>query len=85
MGTTLCGRVGCGEAAIAALLMSPQDTQAWLVALDHEFAPEGVALCSNHADRISVPFGWTLQDDRPPAKKKRRGKKARARKKKGSP
>ena len=75
MGTTLCGRVGCGEAAIAALLMSPQDTQAWLVALDHDFAPEGVALCANHADRISVPFGWTLQDDRPPVKKKRRRKK----------
>ncbi len=56
--------------------MSPQDTQAWIVAPDHEFAPEGVPLCPAHADRISVPFGWSLTDDRPAPKKKRRRKKA---------
>jgi hypothetical protein len=76
MTDVFCGRVGCGESAVAALLMSPQDTQAWIVAPDHPSAPEGVPLCTTHADRISVPFGWTLADDRPPPKKRRRKKKA---------
>ncbi len=72
---TLCGRVGCAEVASGVLLMAPQDTQAWLVGLDFAGASEGVALCSRHADRITVPFGWTLTDDRPPARPKRRRKK----------
>ena len=76
MTDVFCGRVGCGESAVAVLLMSPQDTQAWIVAPDHESAPEGVPLCATHADRISVPFGWTLVDDRPAPKKRRRKKKA---------
>lgn len=75
MEAQLCGRVGCGEPLVAVMLMSPQDTQAWLVGPDHEFAAEGVGLCGVHADRITVPFGWTLDDDRP-AKPKRRRKKA---------
>ncbi len=70
--TSLCGRVGCGEVASCVLLMAPQNTQAWLVALTHEAAPEGVALCETHADRISVPFGWALTDDRPVAKPRRK-------------
>jgi hypothetical protein len=61
---------------VAVLLMSPQDTSAWIVAPAHESAPEGVPLCAAHADRISVPFGWTLTDNRPAPKKKRRRKKA---------
>lgn len=76
MSEALCGRVGCGEPAVAALLMSPQDTSAWIVAPAHESAPEGVPLCATHADRISVPFGWTLSDNRPAPKKRRRKKAA---------
>jgi hypothetical protein len=76
MNNALCGRVGCGEPAVAVLLMSPQDTQAWIVAPDHQHAPGGVPLCAVHADRISVPFGWSLTDDRPAPKRKRRRKNA---------
>ncbi len=68
----MCGRVGCGEVASCVLLMAPQDTQAWLVSLKHDAAPEGVPLCDMHADRISVPFGWVLTDDRPVAKPRRK-------------
>lgn len=72
---SLCGRVGCGEPAATVLLMAPQDTQAWLVGLDHVSAREGVALCPAHADRISVPLGWSLTDNRAPAKAKRKRRK----------
>ncbi len=75
MEVSLCGRVGCGEPAATVLLMAPQDTQAWLVGLDHVSAREGVALCPDHADRISVPLGWSLTDDRAPAKAKRKRRK----------
>ena len=71
----LCGRVGCGEPATCVLLMAPQDTQAWLVDTNTPFAPDGVPLCRSHADRISVPFGWSLQDDRPATKPKRKRRK----------
>lgn len=56
--------------------MSPQQTRAWLVPPDHASAREGVPLCASHADRISVPFGWTLTDERRAPKTKRRRKKA---------
>lgn len=70
--TSLCGRVGCGEPATCVLLMAPQDTQAWLVSPQHDAAPDGVALCEMHADRISVPFGWALTDERTRAKPARK-------------
>ncbi len=72
----LCERVGCGEPQVCALLIAPQETQAWLVSPAHPSASEGVSLCDTHADRISVPFGWTLVDDRAKPKRKRRKKKA---------
>ena len=68
----VCDRLGCGESAACALLMAPQDTEAWLVDPDHEAALDGVGLCAAHADRISVPFGWSLSDARSPAKPKRK-------------
>lgn len=74
----LCGRVGCGEPAICVLLIAPQERQAWLVAVDHESAPEGVALCERHADRISVPVGWGLTNERPAKPARRRRRKAPA-------
>jgi hypothetical protein len=71
----LCERVGCGEPQVCSLLIAPQETHAWLVSPGHVSADEGVALCDNHADRISVPFGWTLVDDRAKPTRKRRKKK----------
>ncbi len=71
----LCERVGCGEPQVCSLLIAPQETHAWLVSPGHVSADEGVALCDKHADHISVPFGWTLVDDRAKPKRKRRKKK----------
>lgn len=61
------------------LLIAPQDQQAWLVGPGHEAARDGVPLCASHADRVTVPFGWQLRDDRPVAKQRPR-RKSRARK-----
>ena len=72
----VCDRLGCRESATAALLMAPQDTEAWLIDPDHDAAPDGVGLCEIHADRITVPFGWSFSDERSLTKtsKKRRTK-----------
>jgi hypothetical protein len=61
------------------LLIAPQDQQAWLVGPGHEAARDGVPLCASHADRVTVPFGWQLRDDRPVAKQRPR-RKSRSRK-----
>lgn len=72
--SALCGRVGCGEPAACVLLMAAQEREAWLVGPDHEFALDGVCLCVVHADRITVPLGWSLTDERPPTKPRRQRK-----------
>jgi len=59
--------------------MATQECEAWIVDLGHEAAPEGVALCPEHADRIRVPMGWGLSDERSPARvRKKRAKKPKA-------
>lgn len=69
-----CGRIGCDSTATSVLLIAPQDCEAWIVGLDHPAAPEGVKLCEVHADRITVPFGWSLSNERSTTKKRRRRK-----------
>jgi hypothetical protein len=60
--------------------MATQECEAWLVDLGHEAAPEGVALCPEHADRIRVPMGWGLSDERSPVRvRKKRAKKPKVR------
>ncbi len=63
---------------MSALLIATQECEAWLVGLDHAFAPEGVSLCERHADRIRVPVGWGLHDERPAPTPVRRRRKKRA-------
>jgi hypothetical protein len=77
--SVICGRVGCVEPAVSVLLIAPQDQQAWLVGPDHEAARDGVPMCASHADRVTVPFGWQLRDDRP-VERARARRKTRARK-----
>ncbi len=76
----LCGRVGCGEPAVSVLLIAPLEASAWLVTPKHPSALEGVPLCEGHADRISVPFGWNLTDERPPPRRRKRAATKRAKK-----
>jgi hypothetical protein len=37
----------------------------WLVALTEESHPMVHDLCADHGDRLSVPRGWMLRDERP--------------------
>jgi hypothetical protein len=65
--------------AVGVLLIAAQERRAWLVGLGHEQATEGVPLCHDHADRISVPLGWQLTDDRTPVAPRRRRSRRAAR------
>lgn len=63
----VCSRVDCAERAAALLVYDPRGAAAWLRDRD----PVGdrgqaITLCSDHADRASVPVGWTLTDERSP-------------------
>tara|TARA_B100000131_G_scaffold255990_1_gene250630 strand:+ start:12 stop:563 length:552 start_codon:yes stop_codon:yes gene_type:complete len=78
----LCKRIGCGQEAEAVLLMVPQECSAWLVSLNHPAAKDGSPLCSDHADRMTVPVGWVLSDERNTQKKRRRKGKAQGKAKK---
>ncbi len=39
----------------------------WLDELDPEASPAGYDLCTDHADRLAVPSGWSRTDRRPSA------------------
>lgn len=62
--SAVCSRPGCSEIAVATFSFSPADLQAWLGDFDHNPRSLGQHLCRTHADRVSVPSGWTLVDDR---------------------
>jgi hypothetical protein len=38
----------------------------WLDNLDEEPEPNGYDLCGKHAEGLSVPVGWALEDRRTP-------------------
>jgi hypothetical protein len=40
------------------------EASVWLDDLGEVMDPHGYALCSNHADRMAPPQGWTLTDRR---------------------
>ena len=65
-------RIGCGQEAEAILLMVPQECRAWIVSNTHPAAKDGSLLCTDHADRVTVPVGWVLSDERDTPKKRRR-------------
>jgi hypothetical protein len=60
-----CARVGCGDPATASFAF---DASARLVWLDPLTGPNQGAglLCDRHADRLTAPWGWNLQDRRTP-------------------
>ncbi len=62
--TLLCARTGCASPAAAVLTFSYSERAAWLDDLDGEVAPSSHALCGAHADRLTVPRGWTQSDRR---------------------
>jgi hypothetical protein len=62
--TRQCARPGCGQPATATLTYDYGAQAAWLERLSAEPHPMTHDLCEPHADRLSVPRGWRLDDRR---------------------
>lgn len=60
----LCARTGCAEPARVTLTYHYGRSQVWLDHLSDERDPHAYDLCDRHAQRQSVPAGWSLDDRR---------------------
>ncbi len=59
-----CSRTGCSDTAAVTLSYDYATQQVWIDALHPEREPHRYDLCGRHADRLSVPQGWHLDDRR---------------------
>jgi hypothetical protein len=59
-----CSRTGCAERAAVTLTYHYGRSQVWLDDLTAERDPHAYDLCDRHAERLSVPTGWYLDDRR---------------------
>lgn len=59
-----CARPGCGENAAATFTYDYRARTTWLDHLAREAHPMSYDLCKVHADALSVPRGWRLEDRR---------------------
>lgn len=59
-----CARPGCTETATATLTYDYGASTVWIDVLSSESHPMTHDLCPRHADALSVPRGWLLQDRR---------------------
>lgn len=57
-----CAHPCCGEEAARTLAYDYGSATVWLDQLSDEGHPMTHDLCQLHAERLSVPRGWTLQD-----------------------
>ena len=57
-----CARPGCSELAIATLAFDYRSRVTWLDPLADERHPMAYDLCDRHADGVTVPRGWRLED-----------------------
>jgi hypothetical protein len=64
MSSRSCARPGCGVAAIATLTYDYTNRAAWLDKLAADPHPMTHDMCDRHAERLSVPKGWRLEDRR---------------------
>lgn len=62
--TRQCARPGCSQSAVATLAYDYRSQAAWLDRLAPEAHPMTHDLCDRHAERLSVPNGWRLEDRR---------------------
>lgn len=62
-----CARPACGAPAVATLAYDYASRTVWLGPLADAAHPSTHDLCAGHADRLSVPLGWDLDDRRHPA------------------
>jgi hypothetical protein len=59
-----CSRTGCAAVAEATLTYQYGRSLVWLDELTSERDPHAYDLCRRHAERLSVPNGWRLEDRR---------------------
>ncbi len=64
--TTLCARPGCSRAATVAFVFDARAQVVWLDPYRDGMPGAGV-ICERHADRMTPPRGWHVQDRRPVA------------------
>jgi hypothetical protein len=62
----LCERPGCSETGDAEYGMVPEDLLFWIAPMSGTPHEGQNVLCRRHADAMSVPRGWTLDDRREP-------------------
>jgi uncharacterized protein DUF3499 len=61
-----CSRVGCGGTAVASFCFDGRAALVWLDPLDPDHGVGAGVLCARHADALTPPRGWHLQDRRVP-------------------
>ena len=64
MSSRTCAKPGCHTSASATLTYDYASRTAWVEHLNDEAHPMRYDLCSDHADTLTVPVGWALQDRR---------------------
>ena len=62
-----CSRVGCNGDAVVSYCFDGRAALVWLDLLDPARGLGAGILCRRHADTLTPPRGWHLQDRRPPA------------------
>jgi hypothetical protein len=62
--TRQCSRTGCSDAAAVTLTYDYRQSQVWIDRLAPERNPHDYDMCDHHAERLSVPRGWHLDDRR---------------------
>ena len=64
VGVRQCSRTGCSERAAVTLTYHYGRSQVWLNDPIAERDPHAYDMCTRHAERLSVPSGWYLDDRR---------------------
>ena len=64
MSSRTCAKPGCNTGASATLTYDYANRTAWVEHLNDEAHPMRYDLCGDHADALTVPKGWALQDRR---------------------
>lgn len=59
-----CSRSGCADGASVTLTYHYGQSHVWLDNLTPDRDPHAYDMCARHAARLSVPYGWHLDDRR---------------------
>ena len=60
----VCSRPGCSAPAVVTFTFEPAALTVWVADLLEDPTGPGHDLCEEHGDRLSVPRGWNLADQR---------------------